>query len=141
LIEPIFELANVRFPAVLKDHAELHFGLSCGFDEGVGTRDADFDRFFRKDVEAMMGGGDALRCVQAGRAADDHQIHGAMLQEGVEILIALDAARLAAESGAARVAELEGQLVFQAAFPLALEPPCRSSLAIFRTSLRCGEWS
>jgi len=44
-------LANVRLHAVLKNHAELDFGLFCGFDEGVAVR-ADFDRFFRKDVEA-----------------------------------------------------------------------------------------
>jgi hypothetical protein len=98
LIEPIFELANVRLPAVLKNHAELHFGLLCGFDEGVGTRGADFDRLFRKDVEAVTGGRDALRGVEAGRTADDDKLHGAMLQEGFKVLIG-SAAVFAAETG------------------------------------------
>src|SRR6266403_5067960 len=88
----------MRLPAVLKNHAELNFGLICGFDEGVGTRDADFDWFFRKDVEALTSGGDALRGVQAGRTADNHEIHGAMLQKGVEVLIE-GAAVFAAEAG------------------------------------------
>jgi len=53
LIEPVLELANVRLPAVLKNHPELNFGLFCGFDEGVGTGGADFDRLFREDVQAL----------------------------------------------------------------------------------------
>ena len=73
LIDPVFELANVRLHAVLKNHAELDFGLFCGFDEGVGACGTDFDRFFRKDVQAVSGRGDALRGVQSGRTADDHQ--------------------------------------------------------------------
>lgn len=78
MIDPGFELANVRLHAVLKNHAELEFGLFCGFDEGVGTRGADFDRFLSKDVQALTGSADALGGVKAGGTADDHEIHGAM---------------------------------------------------------------
>jgi len=81
-----------------ENHAELNLGLFCGFDEGVGTRDADFDGFFRKDVQAMTGGGDALGSVQAGRTADNDELHGAMSQEGVEVLIG-SAAVFTAEAG------------------------------------------
>jgi hypothetical protein len=49
-------------------------------------------------VEAITGGGDSLRGVQAGRTSDDDELHGAMLQEGVEVLIG-SAAVLAAEAG------------------------------------------
>ena len=98
MIDPVFELANVRLHAVLKNHAELDFGLFCGFDEGVGACGTDFDRFFRKDVQAVSGRGDALRGVQSGRTADDHEIHGAMLEEGVEVMVGR-AAVFAAEVG------------------------------------------
>jgi len=78
LIEPILELANVRLHAVLKNHAELDVGLLGGFDEGVGTGGANFDRFFSEDVQALTGGGNALHGVEAGRAAEDDEIHRAM---------------------------------------------------------------
>ena len=45
----------------------------------------------------MTGGGDALRGVQAGRTANDDELHGAMLQKCVEVLIG-SAAVLAAEA-------------------------------------------
>ena len=98
MVEPVLELANMRLLAVLKNHSELGFGLSCGVDECVGACGVDFDRFFRKDVQAMTGGSDALRGVQTGGASDDHQIHRTMLQERVEILIG-SAAVFAAEAG------------------------------------------
>ena len=85
MIEPVFELANVRLHAVLKNHAKMDVGLFCGFDERVGARGADFNGFFRKDVQTLTGGGDALGGVEAGGTADDHEIHGAMFQEGIEI--------------------------------------------------------
>src|SRR5207302_9103035 len=53
LIEPGLELASVGLHAVLKNHAELDTGFFCRVDEGVGTRGADFDGLFRKDMEAM----------------------------------------------------------------------------------------
>src|SRR5207245_4633134 len=62
-------------------------GFASRFDEGVGARGADFDRLFREDMEAMAGRGDALGGMEAGRAADDDEIHGAMIEEGVEVLI------------------------------------------------------
>jgi len=37
-------------------------------------------------MQATACGRDALRGVEARRAADDNDIHGAMLQEGVEVL-------------------------------------------------------
>ncbi len=77
-IDPVFELANVWLQAVLKNHAEMDVGLFCGFDEDVGACGADFDRFFRKDVQTLAGGGDALSGVEAGRAANDYEIYGAM---------------------------------------------------------------
>jgi len=98
LIEPGFQLTNVRFGAVLKDDAELYAGLFCGFDEGVGARGGDFDWFFRQDVKAVAGGGDALGGVEAGGAAKDDEIHGAMIEEGVEVLV-WSAAMLAAKAG------------------------------------------
>jgi len=97
LVEPALELANVRFHAVLKNDAELDLGLSCGFDERIGARGADFNGLFREDVQTMAGGGDALRGVQAGGAADDGEIHGAMIEEGAKVLIAR-AAVFAAEA-------------------------------------------
>ncbi len=60
LIEPAFELTNVRLGAVLKDDAKLDVGLFCGFDEGVGARGADFNGLFREYVQTVAGGGDAL---------------------------------------------------------------------------------
>jgi hypothetical protein len=98
LIEPVSELADVRLSAVLKNHAKLDMGLFCSVDESVGTRGADFNRFFREDVEALTGGGNALRSVEAGGTADDYKIHRAMFQEGVELLIRR-AAVFAAETG------------------------------------------
>jgi len=85
LIERVFELADVRLHAVLKNHAELDFGLFRSFDEGVGARGADFDRFLGEDMEAVAGGGDALRGVEAGGSADHHEVHGAMIEEGFEV--------------------------------------------------------
>ena len=78
LIEPAFELANMWFHAVLKNHAKLDIGFLCGVDEGVGTRGADFDGLFGEDVQAVASGGDSLRGVEAGRGADDDEVHGAM---------------------------------------------------------------
>jgi len=98
LIHPVFELANVRLDAVLENHAELDFRLSCGFDEGIGAYGADFDRLLREHVQAAAGGGDTLLRVQAGRATDDYQVHGAMWQEDVEVSIG-GAAVFAAEAG------------------------------------------
>jgi hypothetical protein len=87
LLDPILELADVGLGAVLKDHAELDIGLFCGGDESVGAFGGDFDGFFREDVEVCAGGGDALRGMEAGGAAEDNEIHGAMAEESVEILI------------------------------------------------------
>jgi hypothetical protein len=71
--------------------------LFCGFDEGVGASGTDFNWFFCQDVQAVTRGGDALRGVEAGGTADDDEIHGAMLQESVEVLIG-SAAVFAAEA-------------------------------------------
>src|SRR6266699_293058 len=78
LVEPALEFANVRLHAILKNHTELDFGLSRGCDEGVGACRADFDGFFRQDVQAAAGRGDALGGMEAGGTADNHEIHGAM---------------------------------------------------------------
>src|SRR5260370_15031255 len=51
LSEPVFELANVRLHAILKNNAKLDFGLFCGVDEDVRPRSADFVRFFRTDIQ------------------------------------------------------------------------------------------
>ena len=98
LVEPAFELANVGLRAVLKNNAELDIGLFCGFDEGIGAGGADFDGLFREDVQAAAGGGDALRGVEARGAADDDEVHGAMIEKGVEVLIG-GAAVFAAKAG------------------------------------------
>ena len=79
LIEPALELANVGLHTVLKNDAELDIGFFRGFDERVGARSADFDGLFRKNVEALTCGGDALRSVKSGGGTDDDEIHGTML--------------------------------------------------------------
>ena len=98
MLDPIFKLADVRLGAVLKDHAKLDAGLFCGDDESVGALGADFDGLFREDMEARAGGSDALRGVEAGRAAENDEFHGAMAEEGVEVLIG-SSAMFAAEVG------------------------------------------
>lgn len=98
MVEPVFELANVGLRTILKDDAEFYVGLFRGFDKGLGARGSNFDRFFREHVQALTGGGNALSGVEAGGAAKDDEIHGAMLQKGVEGLIR-SAAVFAAEAG------------------------------------------
>jgi len=98
LVEPGFELADVRLQAVLKNDAEFYLGLFRSFNEGVRARGADFDRLLRKDVQAVTGGGNALRGVEAGGTADNDEIHGAMIEEGFEIWVGRGAV-LAGETG------------------------------------------
>src|SRR5690242_21265813 len=49
-------------------------------------------------MQAMAGGGDALGGVEAGGAAQDDEIHGAMIEKGFEVLVG-SAAVLAAKAG------------------------------------------
>ena len=47
VIDPVFPLADMRFHAVLKDHAEFDASPVRHFDEFVGAASADIDRLFR----------------------------------------------------------------------------------------------
>jgi hypothetical protein len=71
----------------LKNYTQPYVVLLCGCNECIGASSGDFYRFFREDMQALVGGGDALFGVQTGGTADDHQIHGAVFQEGGEVLI------------------------------------------------------
>jgi len=98
LVEPGFELADVGFGAVLKNYGKFCIGFFCGVDKGVGASGGDFEWLFDEYVETSLSGSDALRGVEAGGAAEDDEIHGAMLEEGGEVREG-SAAVFAAEAG------------------------------------------
>ncbi len=104
----MLEAANVRLQAILENDAELDAGALRRFDERIGALGADIDGLFGEDMQAAASGRNAMSGVQAGRTSDDDQIHRAMREEGIEVLIGLSAVLAAEASDFFRVGAVDG---------------------------------
>src|SRR6266849_5034673 len=84
-VEPVLEALDVGLEAVLEDYSELYVGFVGGGDEGIGFSRRNVDGFFGEDVEAVLGGGDALLGVKAGGSAEDDEVEGLVCEKGAEV--------------------------------------------------------
>ncbi len=84
-VEPVLEALDVGLEAVLENYGELYVGFVSGGDEGVGFSCRYVDGFFSEDVEAVLGGGDALLGVKAGGSAEDDEVEGLVREKGGEV--------------------------------------------------------
>src|SRR5205823_2559088 len=64
-----------------------HSRLSRCFNKFVGLAGADVDGLFRENMQTLFCSGDALGGVQARRAANHDQVHGAVRQKSRELSI------------------------------------------------------
>ncbi len=72
--EELAEPHEVRLEAVLEEDAELHPGLRRRGHERLPARGRDVDGLLDEDVQAALGGGDALLGVHPGGTADHDQV-------------------------------------------------------------------
>src|SRR6266849_1217 len=84
-VEPVLEALDVGLEAILENYCEFYVGFVGGGDEGVGFSCGNVDRLFGEDVEAVLGGGDALLGMEAGGSAEDDEVERFVGEEGGEV--------------------------------------------------------
>ena len=85
----MLEPSNVRFVPVLKHDTEFHASSVCCFDEFVSSTGGDVNGLLREHMQTVTRSRYPVCCMQARRTSYRHEIHWAMTQERVEVLISL----------------------------------------------------
>jgi len=88
-VEPVLQALDVGLEAILEDYGELYVGFVGGGDEGVCFFCRNVDGLFGEDVEAMVGGGNALLGVKAGGSTEDDEVERLVREEGGEVGVRL----------------------------------------------------
>src|SRR5258705_8275179 len=87
LLNPVLEPSNVRFVPVLKHDTEFHASSVGCLDEFVSSTGGNVNGLLREHMQTVTRSHYPVCCMQARRTSYRHEIHWAMTQERVEVLI------------------------------------------------------